>query len=34
MAAWNTVSRQYIGRIQKTASEGMGSGGDVGEFGI
>lgn len=34
MAAWNTVSRQYIGRIQKTAGGGMGSGGDMGEFGI
>ncbi|KAF6234665.1 hypothetical protein HO173_007291 [Letharia columbiana] len=34
MAAWNTVSRQYIGRIQKTAGGGAGSGGDMGEFGI
>ena len=34
MAAWNTVSRQYIARIQKTAGGGMGSGGDMGDFGI
>ena len=34
MAAWNTVSRQYIGRIQKAAGEGMGGGGDMGGFGI
>ena len=34
MAAWNTVSRQYVERIQKTAGEGMGDGGDTGGFGI
>ena len=34
MATWNTVSRQYIGRIQKTAGEGMGGGGDMGGFGM
>lgn len=34
MAAWNTVSRQYIARIQKTAEVGVGNGGDMGDFGI
>lgn len=34
MAAWNTVSRQYIARIKRArAAEGGGSG-DMGEFGI
>ncbi|KAM0794105.1 Tim10/DDP family zinc finger-domain-containing protein [Usnea florida] len=34
MAAWNTVSRQYIGRIQKNTAGEIGSGGDMGELGL
>ena len=34
MSVWNTVSRQYISRIQKSAPGGGGGGGEMEGFGM